>query len=711
MSENDYLSIDNYELKEDIGQGNFGKVKLGVFKKTGEKFAIKIIDKDKVKKKMKNILFKENEIITKFNHINIVYVFQIIEEEKNIYIIMEYCNKGELFDYIVAHKRLEEDEASIFFYQLINGVDYIHKKGVAHRDLKPENLLLTVDKVLKIIDFGLSHEYDENSLLKTKCGSPSYAAPEIIKGKLYDGFKTDIWCCGIILYAMLCGYLPFEGEDNRELFRSILECKPEYPSFLSKTSKKLIHNLLRINPEERLTIEEIKNNDFYLKGKELCKIDYKLVEDELEKRNTFYGNGYIKNKGISKTDNTKVEQEECKISDSNKRLNTINLLTETNVNSKVAFNSFRQQLLKKNDNFTKKINNINSKIQKILEIDANESLDKKNENIINLKRIALFNKNNNIDNIMEKQSIYNQRLQNKNMGHFICLKKVNKNSINSIDKTAGNSYNKTKKFYTQFTSSSPVNKMQISPFLNDYNKNINYMNDYKNTETINFNNKYYNEISIINNNKNDIRNYTINQRNYEKSPISDNIFNTTNNNKNKNNIIVNSVENKNKIKNYINFKDINKNCEINSKNCVVNNINNIWKNNSEEKRKKFENYFPTLKNLQIISDKNNLQIQKLFNKYKNNNSKNDYIENNGIDEKELFENNHLIINKKNKINDIITLNNSENKDFNLEYKDNNNNNKLNYRSKSRDNANKNIKEKININRILPPLDIKMRQNH
>ena len=711
MSENDYLSIDNYELKEDIGQGNFGKVKLGVFKKTGEKFAIKIIDKDKVKKKMKNILFKENEIITKFNHINIVYVFQIIEEEKNIYIIMEYCNKGELFDYIVAHKRLEEDEASIFFYQLINGVDYIHKKGVAHRDLKPENLLLTVDKVLKIIDFGLSHEYDENSLLKTKCGSPSYAAPEIIKGKLYDGFKTDIWCCGIILYAMLCGYLPFEGEDNRELFRSILECKPEYPSFLSKTSKKLIHNLLKINPDERLTIEEIKNNDFYLKGKELCKIDYKLVEDELEKRNTFYGNGYIKNKGISKTDNTKVEQEECKISDSNKRLNTINLLTEVNVNNKVAFNSFRQQLLKKNDNFTKKINNINSKIQKILEIDANESLDKKNENIINLKRIALFNKNNNIDNIMEKQSIYNQRLQNKNMGHFICLKKVNKNSINSIDKTAGNSYNKTKKFYTQFTSSSPVNKMQISPFLNDYNKNINYMNDYKNTETINFNNKYYNEISIINNNKNDIRNYTINQRNYEKSPISDNIFNTTNNNKNKNNIIVNSVENKNKIKNYINFKDINKNCEINSKNCVVNNINNIWKNNSEEKRKKFENYFPTLKNLQIISDKNNLQIQKLFNKYKNNNSKNDYIENNGIDEKELFENNHLIINKKNKINDIITLNNSENKDFNLEYKDNNNNNKLNYRSKSRDNANKNIKEKININRILPPLDIKMRQNH
>ncbi len=158
MSEKDYLLINNYVLKEDIGEGNFGKVKLGIFKKTGEKFAIKIINKDKIKQKMKNILFKENEIITKFNHINVVYVFQIFEEENNIYIIMEYCNKGELFDYIVSHKRLEE-EASIFFYQLINGVDYIHKKCVAHRDLKPENLLLTEDKTLKIIDFGLSHEY------------------------------------------------------------------------------------------------------------------------------------------------------------------------------------------------------------------------------------------------------------------------------------------------------------------------------------------------------------------------------------------------------------------------------------------------------------------------------------------------------------------------------------------------------------------------
>ena len=290
MSENGHLLINDYELKEDIGEGNFGKVKLAIFRKTGEQFAIKIINKDKMKKKMQNILFKENEIITKFNHINVVYVFEIIEEDNNIYIVMEYCSKGELFDYIVSHQRLNEDEASVFFYQLINGVEYIHKKGVAHRDLKPENLLLTVDKTLKIIDFGLSHEYDENSLLKTKCGSPSYAAPEIIRGKLYDGFKTDIWCCGIILYAMLCGYLPFE-----EFIMTLLQEMNDYIINLRKTIMK-----------QSNTIEEIKNCDFYLRGKKLCKIDYKSVEDELEKRNTFYGEGKTKYKNFFKNNKNKI---------------------------------------------------------------------------------------------------------------------------------------------------------------------------------------------------------------------------------------------------------------------------------------------------------------------------------------------------------------------------------------------------------------------
>ena len=247
----DYSEINNYSLEEDIGQGNFGKVKLAIYKPTNEKFAIKIINKNMLKIKMRNVIFKENEIITKFNHINVIYVYNIIDTLENYYIVMEYCKKGELFDYIVKHQRINEDEASIFFYQLINGVEYIHNKGIAHRDLKPENILLTEDKILKIIDFGLSHEFNGENFLKTKCGSPSYASPEIISQTFYDGFKTDIWCCGIILYAMLCGYLPFDGNENEDnnytLFKNILECKLEFPEYVCDLGKDLIYKILTVD--------------------------------------------------------------------------------------------------------------------------------------------------------------------------------------------------------------------------------------------------------------------------------------------------------------------------------------------------------------------------------------------------------------------------------------------------------------------------------
>ena len=303
---NDYSDIANYEFKKDIGEGNFGKVKLGIFKPTGEEFAIKVLNKEKIRKKMKNLALRENEIITKLNHINIVLVYCIIDTKEDFFIIMEYCKLGELFDYIVKYKRLSEDESSNFFYQLINGVEYIHSQGIAHRDLKPENLLLTEDKTLKIIDFGLSHEFDEDEFLKTKCGSPSYAAPEIISKPNYNGFKIDVWCCGIILYAMLCGYLPFDGDDdaqnnNVKLFQNILECEPELPDFLSDISKNLIMCILNPDPDKRITIKQIKKHPFYLKGKSLCTIDYSLKEQEIIKtRESFFKN--VKDENINNND-------------------------------------------------------------------------------------------------------------------------------------------------------------------------------------------------------------------------------------------------------------------------------------------------------------------------------------------------------------------------------------------------------------------------
>ena len=416
MLKEDDLDINDFIFKEDIGEGNFGKVKFCIFKKTGEEFAIKIINKKKIKDKMKNSFFKENEIATKFNHINVIYVFRIFEDKENFYLVMEYCQKGELFDYIVQHQRLSEREAAIFFYQLINGVEYIHSKGIAHRDLKPENLLLTNDKTLKIIDFGLSHEFDPNSyLLKTKCGSPSYAAPEIISCQYYDGFKTDIWCCGIILYAMLCGFLPFEGDDNSILFRNILECDPEMPDWLSISSRDLIIKILNPEPDERITLDEIKRHKFYLKGKKLCKINY----DDM--------NTYVKMRKL-KIDRNKVIDDIIKMDNNNN--NNIN-------NNKEKSN---EKINRKNNIKIKYCNTISGNKSKTkpfiknLNMKNNNSINAIKKKIKNLKikekKPAENSKNKNIKINIQKPLLDQNNSSNKN---YNLLKEYNHTECNSIN--------------------------------------------------------------------------------------------------------------------------------------------------------------------------------------------------------------------------------------------------------------------------------------
>ena len=463
-------SIDNYILTEDIGEGNFGKMKLGVYKPTLEQFAIKILNKKTIKEKMKNVDFRENEIITKFHHINIVNVFELIEDKDNYYIIMEYCQKGELFDYIVDKKKLSEEEASIFFYQLINGVSYMHKKGIAHRDLKPENLLLTKDKVLKIIDFGLSHEFDGNILLKTKCGSPSYAAPEIIKGKQYDGFQIDSWCCGIILYAMVCGYLPFDGETNKELFKSILKCNPEYPAYLSKECKNLIKSILVIDPNNRITIEDIKETEFYQKGKEQCKSVYKINLEELdkesydsiekEKTNSKDNENPDENNIFSNIDVGIDENEKIEFNNDEKDRKKIGILfgnlkdedilnkysninTHSNSKNKITniMNTFRHKIINNNKNnllTIKQNDDDNYRRHNILQTEANNyHLQELNKNPIKLN-MNINSKNNNNNSLnLDYHSLHDNRF-NINSNEYteilnkIARKRNNFNSPNSI---------------------------------------------------------------------------------------------------------------------------------------------------------------------------------------------------------------------------------------------------------------------------------------
>ena len=173
---------------------------------------------------------------------------------------MEYAEGGELFDYIVNKGRLKEKEAAFFYYQLIEGVEFLHGKKIAHRDLKPENLLLDKEcKTIKIVDFGLSNIYKNSDgqeiMLATACGSPCYAAPEMVEGSKYVGYTVDVWSSGITLYAMICGYLPFEESETALLYQKILKGYYEIPSFLSIEAVKLIKGLLEVDPKARLTFD------------------------------------------------------------------------------------------------------------------------------------------------------------------------------------------------------------------------------------------------------------------------------------------------------------------------------------------------------------------------------------------------------------------------------------------------------------------------
>ena len=264
-------------------------------------------------------------MLAQFNHPNVILVAEIFESPDSFFSVMEYCEGGELFNFIVKNRRLSEDEAAFFYYQLINGLEYIHSLGIVHRDLKPENLLLTKDHILKIIDFGLSNYFkkDQKELLITPCGSPCYASPEMVAGNKYNGFKIDIWSTGIILYAMLCGYLPFEDKDNEILFEKILECKLEFPKYITKISKDLIEKILVTDPNKRITIPEIKNHPFFIKGKELFEQEFSIYQNDIEDTEINCQNidlNYILDSSIFKdnTDISDISQRKEKLNEKDK---------------------------------------------------------------------------------------------------------------------------------------------------------------------------------------------------------------------------------------------------------------------------------------------------------------------------------------------------------------------------------------------------------
>ena len=256
--------IGQFVLSKKLGQGTFGIVVLATHQITGENVAVKILEKERILQEAdKTRIEREIKILKNMRHNNIVHLYDIKETPSSLYIIMEYVNGKELFDYIIDKNHLSELESCNYFQQIISGIEYLGKIGVVHRDLKPENLLLDEQKNIKIVDFGLSNIYKNNELLSTACGSPCYAAPEMINGDSYVGLRVDIWSSGIVLFAMLCGYLPFEDSDNEILYKKITKGKFKTPKYLSDCCKDFLHKILNVNPEKRYTIEQIKNHPWF----------------------------------------------------------------------------------------------------------------------------------------------------------------------------------------------------------------------------------------------------------------------------------------------------------------------------------------------------------------------------------------------------------------------------------------------------------------
>uniref|UniRef100_A0A8C5HRB3 non-specific serine/threonine protein kinase n=1 Tax=Gouania willdenowi TaxID=441366 RepID=A0A8C5HRB3_GOUWI len=255
--------VGNYRLLKTIGKGNFAKVKLARHILTGREVAIKIIDKTQL----------NPNSLQKVIYFPFFKLFEVIETERTLYLVMEYASGGEVFDYLVAHGRMKEKEARAKFRQIVSAVQYCHQKHIVHRDLKAENLLLDADMNIKIADFGFSNEFTLGNKLDTFCGSPPYAAPELFQGKKYDGPEVDVWSLGVILYTLVSGSLPFDGQNLKELREHVLRGKYRIPFYMSTDCENLIKRFLVLNPAKRGTLEQIMKDRWINAGFE---------EDELK---------------------------------------------------------------------------------------------------------------------------------------------------------------------------------------------------------------------------------------------------------------------------------------------------------------------------------------------------------------------------------------------------------------------------------------------
>ena len=675
-------NVGNYIIQQTLGQGTFGKVKLGIYLPNNEKCAIKVLEKSRMSGKDDQIRVKrEFDMLSKFNHPNVILVKEIFENISSYFSVMEFCEGGELFNYIVKKKRLSENESSFFYFQLINGLEYIHSLGIVHRDLKPENLLLTKEYLLKIIDFGLSNYFvkGQKDLLSTPCGSPCYTSPEMVAGKKYDGTKIDIWATGIILYAMLCGYLPFEDKDNDILFDKILECKIKYPDFLSSESKDLISKILVVDPEKRIDIPGIKNHIFFLKGKNFFEQIFSIKQISIEENNL--ENKYVNNdkkienekyeigkiKDIKETNDTNDKKKEktndinCQkqiietkknnsLLENKENINTENLIInesiiiddikfEKNIGENNAYKNEKNAIfynLKNRKNVLKCINYRKVKKEKIEELNHKIKLhkDKKSKNI-NVKVLQ------NNDKIEKNEKINNKCDSNKNMEELI---KANNN-----------------KKPNETSSPQRPNKKEreaiLKDFITDKNKALDMISkDQKMGTLSSLNTSLEHNLKKLKNLGN-IANFMVNNINYNVNISLGNTKRNDSSNNIKENIIQEFKNSSNNIleENNISYKNINNIIDKENKTRLENNyFPKYCGTNKEEnkKSKKIKNQIRINKITKDIKSIDNLESQKqvldlnrckvlINNTHIKKNPKN-FISNKILDKNETFKSNNVI---------------------------------------------------------------------
>ncbi|XP_052405718.1 serine/threonine-protein kinase BRSK1 isoform X1 [Carassius gibelio] len=256
-----------YRLEKTLGKGQTGLVKLGIHCITGQKVAIKIVNREKLSESVLMKVEREIAILKLIEHPHVLKLYDVYENNKYLYLVLEHVSGGELFDYLVKKGRLTPKEARKFFRQIISALDFCHSHSICHRDLKPENLLLDEKNNIRIADFGMASLQVGDSLLETSCGSPHYACPEVIRGEKYDGRRADVWSCGVILFALLVGALPFDHDNLRQLLEKVKSGVFHMPHFIPPDCQALLRGMIEVNPEKRFTLEEIQKHPWYQGGR------------------------------------------------------------------------------------------------------------------------------------------------------------------------------------------------------------------------------------------------------------------------------------------------------------------------------------------------------------------------------------------------------------------------------------------------------------